>query len=51
MQRFGKLNPKIFFNEVISNLDSLGADYTLEDNSLSFNDTSGLGVIVELVPE
>ena len=40
-----------FFNEVISNLDSLGADYTLEDNSLSFKDASGLGVIVELVPE
>lgn len=40
-----------FFNEIISNLDSLGADYTQEDNLLSFNDASGLGVIVEFVSE
>lgn len=40
-----------FFNEVMANLDSLGVEYTQEDNELSFKDASGLGVIIELVSE
>lgn len=40
-----------FFNEVKSALDSLGTEYTEEDNQLSFKDASGLGVIVQLVTE
>lgn len=40
-----------FFNDVMTNLDALGVEYTQEGQRLSFLDTSGLGVIVELVNE